>query len=193
MKMAKDKAYKPWIISWIKKLMGSDTVFYIYDSAMANWTNWTIKKLLKYENKDWEESIRIRWTYGKKRPWTQEDLENMQFNCKLGKDNGGYISEKEFDEKFKEFEKFWEKDETLYIVDPGVDGFRQLLKYERIWWEEEITIYDQSWREKVCNLEKKLKELERMLASEIFWDRWDCFEVSKDSAKETLEKWRSEK
>ena len=81
MKMAKDKAYKLWIISWIKKLIGSDTVFYIYDSGMANWTNWTIKKLLRYEKKDWEESIKIRWTYGKKRPWTQEALKNMQFNC----------------------------------------------------------------------------------------------------------------
>ena len=197
--MAKDKVHKPWIISWIKKLMGSDTIFYIYDSGMANWTNWTIKKLLRYEKKGWEESIKIRWTYGKRWPWTKKALEDMQFNCKLEKDDARYISEKEFDEKFKEFERGWEKDETLYIVDPGVLGWtptldaRRLLKYERIWWEEEITIYNRKWEEISCNFEKKLEELEGMIASEIFWDRWDCFEVSEDSAKETLEKWRSEK
>ena len=31
-----------------------------------------------------------------------------------------YIKEKEFNEKFKEFEEIWEKDETFYILDPGV-------------------------------------------------------------------------
>ena len=177
-----------------KLKMAENKVFYIYNPWITTW----IQKILSYEMKNWEESIRIRWTYGKKRPWTKEALEEMKFHCEIWKDSEDknechYINEEEFNAKFKEFEKKWEEDETFYIVNPGVDGFRQLLKYERIWWEEEITIYDQSWREKACNLEKKLKELEGMMASEIFWDRWDCFEVSKESAEETLQKWRTEK
>lgn len=175
--------------------MAENKVFYIYDPWVLTW----IQKLLRYENKDWEESIRIRWTYGKKRPWTKEALENMQHQIELGKEwedeenNCHYITEEEFNERFKEFEKFWEEDETFYIVDPGVDGFRHMIKYEIIWWEEEIIYYDQNWKEKSCSLEEKLKELEVMTASEIFWDRWDCFEVNEESAKETLGKWRTGK
>ena len=170
--------------------MFRNKVIYLYDPWNTPW----IQKLLKYEKNHWEESIKLRWTYGKEWPCSKETFHRMKNESDVT-----YIKEKEFNEKFKEFEEIWKKDETFYILDPGVIWWtptptaRRILKYERKWGKEEITIFDQNWKEISCDLSRKLEELEYMLVSDYCWDRWDCREISEESANETLEKWRTGK
>lgn len=167
-----------------------NNVVYIYDPWTITW----IQKLLKYEKKHWEESIRLRWSYGKERPCSKETFDDMKSEYKYP--DVKYIKEEEFNEKFKEFEEKWKKDETFYIEHPGVIGwersfkFRRLLKYERKWGKEEINYYNRNWEEISCSFEEKLKELEDMLSSAIMWDRWDCYELDEESGNKTLQKWR---
>ena len=80
--------------------MFRNKVVYLYDPWNTPW----IQKLLKYEKKHWEESIKLRWSYGKEWPCSKETFNHMKNESGVT-----YIKEKEFNEKFKEFEEIWKK------------------------------------------------------------------------------------